>query len=237
MFTLNTFYRSREWEGLLKQIKQERLDQDGNLICEHCGRPMVKAYDIIGHHKEELTEQNVNDYNISLNPENIALVHHACHNRIHDKLAKITRRRQVFIVYGAPLAGKSTWVQENHSEGDLIVDMDSIWQSITGGQRYHKPDKLKAVAFKIRDTELDIVKYRLGKWGNAYIIGGYPLQGERERLAKELGAREVFIDTSEEECIARLEALPDDDGGREKEEWLGFIRAWFAKYNPPPVET
>lgn len=232
MFTLYTFYKSREWEGLLKVIKQERVNADGYLICEQCGRPMLRAYDVIGHHKVELTEQNVNDRMISLNPDNIALVHHACHNRIHDKLAKLTRARQVFLVYGAPLSGKTTWVQDNKGDDDYVVDMDNIWQCITGGRRYYKPNRLKAIAFKIRDAELDAVKYRLGKWNQAYICGGYPLQSERERLAQELGAREIFIDASKEECLKRLESLPDDDG-RNKEEWQGYIEEWFRRYTPP----
>ena len=235
MFTLYTFYKSREWEGLLKIIKQERVNADGYLICEQCGRPMLKAYDVIGHHKVELTEQNVNDRMISLNPDNIALVHHACHNRIHDKLAKLTRARQVFLVYGAPLSGKTTWVQDNKGDDDYVVDMDNIWQCITGGKRYYKPNRLKAIAFKIRDAELDAVKYRLGKWSQCYVVGGFPLQSERERLAQELGAREIFIDASKEECLKRLEGLPDDDG-RNKEEWQGYIEEWFRRFNPAPVD-
>lgn len=230
MFDLFTFYRSREWQKLLQQIKQERLDEDGQIICEECGRPIVRAYDIIGHHKTELTPENVNDYDISLNPENIALVHHRCHNIIHDKLGMKTTR-EVFLVYGPPLAGKTSWVKENKSEGDFVIDLDNIWESITGGPRYSKPPRLKAVAFKVRDTEIEAAKYRQGKWLNAYIIGGYPLQGERERLAKELGAREIYIEASEEECIARLEAEPD--GGRDKEEWRGYIAEWFRRYTPP----
>lgn len=230
MFTLATFYKSKEWEGLLKVIKQERVDGEGNLICEYCGRPMVKAYDIIGHHKEELTDENVNDYNISLNPDNIALVHFRCHNRIHDRLAKLTRLRQVFLVYGAPLSGKSTWISQNKSEGDLVVDMDSIWQCISGEPRYTKPNRLKAVAFRVRDAEIEAVKYRLGKWNQAYICGGYPMQSERERLIQELGAREVFIDTDKAECLRRLESLPETDG-RDKEEWRGYIESWFERFS------
>ena len=229
MFDLFTFYRSKEWQKLLQQIKQERLDQDGQIICEECGRPIVRAYDIIGHHKTELTPENVNDYAISLNPENIALVHHRCHNIIHDKLGMM-KTREVFIVYGPPLSGKTSWVKENKNDGDLVIDLDNIWESITGGPRYSKPPRLKAVAFKIRDAEIEAAKYRQGKWLNAYIIGGYPLQGERERLAKELGAREIYIEASEEECIARLEAEPD--GGRDKEEWRGYIAEWFRRYTP-----
>jgi predicted kinase len=227
-----SFYRSKEWRKLLDNLKHERLNDDGEIICEYCGKPITRAYDAIGHHKIELTEENVNDYDISLNPQNIQLVHHACHNRIHNKLGYANR--EVFLVYGAPLSGKSTWVKESMSPGDLVIDIDSIWQCVSNLSRYEKPARLKSVVFKVRDSLLDAVKYRLGKWNNAYVIGGYPLQSERERLIKELHAREVYIECSIEECLKRLQEAED---GRDKAEWERYIRAWFDSWMPPgPVE-
>lgn len=220
-----SFYRSDEWKKLLDILKNERLDEKKQIICEYCGRPISRAYDCIGHHKIELTDDNVKDVNISLNPDNVMLVHHRCHNFIHNKLGY--SGREVFLVYGAPLSGKSSWVHENMNEGDLIIDLDSIWECISGQERYLKPPRLKSVAFKVRDQLLDCVKYRLGKWSNAYIIGGYPLQSERDRLCKEMGAREVFIEAKEDECLARLEASSD---GRNKEEWANYIRQWFERF-------
>ena len=225
MFTLFTFYRSREWERLLKQLRIDRLNDEGEIICEYCGRPITKAYDMIGHHKTELTEANVNDLTISLNPENIAFVHHRCHNYIHNKLGYAVR--EVFLVYGAPLSGKATWVRDAMNEGDLVIDIDSIWQCVSGCDRYVKPNRLRSIVFRVRDSLLDAVRYRAGKWNNCYIIGGYPLSSERERLCKELGAREVFIEASKEDCIARL----DSREGVDKSEWMKYIEDWFMKFS------
>ena len=225
MYSLDNFYQSKAWRKLLQGLKIDRLNQDGELICEYCNKPITRAYDIIGHHKQELTEDNVNDYNVSLNPDNVSLVHARCHNYIHDKLGY--SRRQVFLVYGSPLSGKSTWVKANMGEGDLVIDMDNLWQAISNCDRYVKPNRLRAVVFKLRDTLLESVKYRLGKWNNCYIIGGYPLQSERERLCKELGAREVFIDTSRAECLERLRSLQD----RDLVEWTKYIEDWWNKFN------
>jgi predicted kinase len=202
------------------------MHDDGFVYDEITGKPIVNAYDIILHHIIELTEENVNDYDISLNPQNIQIVSHRTHNLIHNKLGYA--HRQVFLVYGSPLSGKSTWVKDNMVEGDLIIDVDSIWQCVSGLNRYQKPARLKGIVFKLRDELLNAVKYRLGKWNNAYVIGGYPLQSERERLSKELGAREIFIDTSKEECLKRLEALDD---GRDKEEWAKYIEEWHKRFN------
>ena len=85
--SLYNFYRSKEWVMLLQVLRNSRLDSEGNNICEHCGKPIIRQYDCIGHHKIHLTEENYTDANISLNPDNIALVHHKCHNIIHNKLS------------------------------------------------------------------------------------------------------------------------------------------------------
>lgn len=223
--SLYNFYRSNQWESLLKVLKLERVDAQGNIVCEFCGKPITKAYDCIGHHTIELTEENYTDANISLNPDNIQLVHHKCHNIIHNKL--FSGHRQVFIVYGSPLSGKSSWVAENMAEGDLIIDLDNIWACVSGCDRYVKPARLKSVVFSVRDNLLESVKYRRGKWLNAYIIGGYPYQAERERLAESLGAREVFIDTPYEECVKRLIECTD----RDKDQWELYISDWWLQYN------
>lgn len=222
--SLYNFYRSDEWTNLLKVLKLQRLNSSGVLTCEYCHKPMIKAYDVIGHHKTELTEENYTDANISLNPDNIALVHHRCHNLIHNKLSY--SQRQVFIIYGSPLSGKSTYVKEVAQPGDLIIDLDNIWEAISGQPRYIKPNRLKAIVFSVRDNLLECVKYRRGKWLNAYIIGGYPLAGERERLAGILGARLIYIDTDYSTCIERL----NNSNDRDVDEWTKYISDWWKQY-------
>lgn len=226
MYNLDTFYKSKAWEGLLKTIKMERVNEDGELICWHCKKPITKAYDCIGHHTIFLTEENVNDIEISLNPELIQLVHHRCHNKIHNKLG--FKRKEIYLVYGSPLAGKSTYVKSVCEPGDLIINIDDIWECVSGLERYNKPGRLNAVVFSVRDKLMECVKYRVGKWNNAYIIGGYPLISERERLCKELGAREIFIDTPKEICLERLKDLNlSDDSDMKK-----YIEDWFKRYTP-----
>ena len=228
MVTLDNFYSSKAWIKFITGLKLERVNADGDLICEYCGKPIVNKYDAIGHHKEYLTEDNVNDVTVALNPDNISIVHHACHNKIHDKLGHF--RRQIFLVYGAPLSGKSSYVNTVRGIGDLIIDIDLIWQCVTGSEKYNKPPVLNAVVFGIRDYLIESVRIRRGKWDNAYIIGGYPLISERERICKTLGAREVFIECSKDECMRRLSENSD---GRDFKAWTGYINEWFRRYSPP----
>lgn len=224
--SLYNFYRSDNWTKLLQVIRNERISPEGYNICEYCGKPIVAKYDCIGHHKIELTEENYTDATISLNPDNIQLVHHRCHNKIHDKLCY--SGRQVFIVYGSPLSGKTSFVREAMSEGDLIIDMDNIWQAISGCDRYVKPQRLRSVAFSVRDNLLESVRYRRGKWFNAYVIQSLPYQAERERLADQLGARLIHIDTDKAECINRLYTCDDN---RDRNEWEKYIDDYWLQFD------
>lgn len=224
---LSNFYSSKDWRDLLQVLRLQRMDDMGNVICEHCGRPIVHKYDCIGHHTIPLTEQNYTNANISLNPDLIMLVHFKCHNKIHDRLG-LSYERQVYLVYGSPLAGKSTYVRDNMREGDLVLDMDSIWQCVSGLDKYKKPNRLKQNAFTIRNCMLDMIRTRQGYWLNAWVIGGYPLISERERLMRTLGAREIFVDTSQAECLQRLQECTD---GRDLAEWEKYISDWWEKFS------
>lgn len=221
---LNDFYRQKPWMDLMKLLKLERLNDCGELICEHCGKPIVKSYDCIGHHTVELTEQNVNDAGISLNPSLVMLVHHRCHNEIHKRFG-FEDAKQVYLVWGSPCSGKSRFVRDNAGADDIVCDIDKIWQMVSINEEYVKPPRLAGNVFGIRDCLLDMVRTRKGKWRNAYVVGGYPLAGERERLVNRLGAREIYIDTPKDVCLERALGKPDG--------WTEFVLDWWRKYTPP----
>ena len=219
MFTsVKQFYKSKEWENFIELLKIERVNKEGQIICEYCGKPIVRKYDCIGHHEVELNEDNVNDYSISLSRENVKLIHFTCHNKIHKRFEGFSQ--SVYLVYGAPCSGKTTWVNEVADADDLILDMDRIWESICNSDRYHKPNRLKPNAFGIRDAIIDQVRTRTGMWRNAFIIGGYPLRSDRDRLCDLLRAEPVFIEATEAECLSRAET----------DDWKDFIHEWFDSY-------
>ena len=228
--SLSQFYTSDEWRGLRASLLVERVNpKDGILYDEHNGKPLLNSYDIVAHHKIPLTMQNVNDYSISLNPKNIMLVSHRSHNEIHARYGFATLKK-VYYVYGAPCSGKSTFVHESKGNSDLVLDIDLIWQAVTGGALYEKPDALKAAVFALRDTLLDIVKTRMGKWQQAWVIEGGANKADRERRISALGAEDIFIQCDKETCLQRLAS----DNTRElvREQWRGYIDDWFNRYQP-----
>ncbi len=233
--TLKQFYDSDTWESFRKVLILERGKNDG-VICEECKKHITESADIILHHSEELTLFNVNDYNVSLNPEKIKIICFDCHNKIHGRFGHdnkhLTRRHNgIYIVYGSPLSGKKTYVRENMRRGDIVVDMDSLYQAISFHPLYDKPDNLKLNIFAIRNCLLDNIKTRYGMFNSAWVIGGYPKRFDREKLSKDIGAELIFINITREECYIRLENCYDFRHGN-KSEWKKYIDKWYEEYSP-----
>ena len=225
---LGWFYRGKAWRGFLDVLKMERLTDDGQLICEHCGKPIVRKYDCIGHHKIELNEENVNNPEIALNPDNVMLIHFRCHNLIHTRYEGF--RQRVYLVYGSPCSGKTSYVDSIANADDLILDVDRIWSAVCKAGMYNKdngksarPNRLKQNVFGIRDCILDQIRTRKGMWKNAFVIGGYPLKTERERLIDRLGAEPIYVEATKEECLTRAET-------ERPEAWKEFIENWFESF-------
>ena len=222
------FYKSAAWVRFRQVIIAERTRPDGYVYCELCGKPIVKKYDLILDHIEELNDSNVDDVAISLNPDNVRCVHFECHNKRHERFGRknyMNKPKRVYIVYGAPCAGKSKWVNEVANEYDLVVDMDNIYQMISTNERYNKPNRLNGAAFAVRDCLYDVIKYRRGKWQDAYIITGGARSGDRIRLKERVNADEfVFIDTDKPTCLIRALDKPD--------EWKDYVNEWFENFEP-----
>lgn len=220
---LKQFYLSTPWIQLRSNLIIER-----KATCERCKKVFSDTSKLIGHHKIELTEKNVTDVTISLNKEKIEIICHDCHNKEHRRFGYNTHK--VYLVYGAPLSGKQTFVNQLSRYGDLILNIDKIYESISGQELYTKPNNLRFNVFAIRDKIVDMVKTRYGAWCDAYIIGGYPNKHERQKLANDLGAELIFCDVSKEECLRRLEL--DDKRKHIKSEYITYIDKWFEDFMP-----
>ena len=70
-----SFYNSRRWQQCRNSYIAHRISVDGG-VCEECRRQ--QGY--IVHHKETLTQSNINDPNISLNHEKMKYVCKDCHD-------------------------------------------------------------------------------------------------------------------------------------------------------------
>ena len=222
---LETFYASRAWREFRLTIVAER-----GLICEHCGKLIAKQRDAHVHHKVHLTVENHKDASVALNPDNVMLVHKDCHDQIHERFGYAPKGKKVFIVYGMPLSGKSTYVEERKGRLDIVLDMDSLYQAITWLPPYEKPDSLFRLVRSVYNHLLDTVKTRTGRWRTAWVIGGFPDKYQREKLADELGAELVYMECTREEAISRL--ILCENRRHRAEEYTGYIDKWIERYVP-----
>jgi 5-methylcytosine-specific restriction endonuclease McrA len=75
---LKFFYNSRKWK-LSQQYKLATV----NYRCEKCGGIAEGI-----HHKIPITLENVHDYNITLNQDNLVALCKDCHNKEHKRFKK-----------------------------------------------------------------------------------------------------------------------------------------------------
>lgn len=223
MFTLSSFYKSKKWQKFREELILKRTNkEDGLIYDEITGEPILKKYDIILHHTTVLTESNVNDWDISLNEKLIQIVSHATHNRIHERFGS-EGTRHIYLVYGAPGSGKSEYVKSIAGVHDLVLDLDNIYQCISINNRYENSKRLSKNVFMIRDLMLDMIKTRNGRFQNAYIVGGYPMGAERERIINTIGAEEIFINKSIDECLINVQNRP--------EAYKEYVIDWFDRFS------
>lgn len=219
---LQNFYTSDKWRSFRLGLIAER----GNR-CQQCECIIARPIDIIGHHKIELTPENVHDHAVSLNPELVELICYDCHNREHKRFG-YQHAKEVYLVYGPPLAGKMALVRQQLQRGDLVVNMDSLYSALSGLPEYDKPDALFSNVIGVQNHLIDNIKTRLGKWGNAWIVGGYPEKFKRERLADDTGAELIYCAADYDQCIARLKT--EEALRYRQDEWRGYIDKWFEQY-------
>lgn len=212
------FYASKAWRELREVLINER-----GPVCAKCKNIIADTSKLIGHHKIQLTPENINNPDIALNPDNIELVCYDCHNKEHKRFGNSSHN--IYLIYGAPCSGKSTMLNQLKERGDLVIDMDLLYMAISGCSMYDKPDNLKLNIFRVRDLLLDHIRTRYGKWNDAYIIGGYPRKQEREELAMKLGAELIYCEATIDGCLARAERR-----GVYADEWQGYIKKWFDTF-------
>ena len=198
-------------------------------VCAKCGG-VFDISELRPHHKVELTLDNIDDVNVTLNPDNIEVLCHDCHNAVHKRFGYAVGAKHVYLVYGSPCAGKTTYVNSVATRNDLIVDLDKIHRAICICGLYDKPDATKRVAFNVRDYLLDEVRTATPrrKWQDAYIIGTYPDRIDRDVFVQDYGAELVHIDTSKEECVKR--AYQDIERSSVRDAVIGWINAYWERY-------
>lgn len=238
------FYKSKAWQDTRKLI----IERD-NGLCQKC---LTDTGEIVPgdevHHKIWLRPTNINNPDITLNPDNLILLCRDCHIRIHKESTHKKRkhnminngmyldehgnlqRQKVFIVHGAPGSGKTTYVKEHMDNGDLIVDLDNIKQAISLCNKTEAPDNLLDISNDIKELLYKRIESKEVNAKTIWVIAGLPTRKQRSELASRLHAELIHIDTDISICIERI--LLDDER-KDKEIQMKILDSYFAYYEAP----
>jgi predicted kinase len=137
----------------------------------------------------------------------------------------------VTLVAGPPCGGKNTYVLSQAGPADLVVDFDALAVALQPkGSTHGHVEAHKQFVFEARDAVLE--RLRLGGHGvrAAWVIASAPKKVDRERYRRRYGARVVVVSSPEEVCLRR--AMGERPG-----DWYGYVRDWFAAYEPDPRDV
>ena len=82
------FYKSKNWQNC-----RDTVYRRAGGLCEMCYQKGIIRPGEVVHHTIELTPENINDPDISLNPDRLVLICRECHAEVHDR--KKRRRYRV----------------------------------------------------------------------------------------------------------------------------------------------
>lgn len=133
----------------------------------------------------------------------------------------------VYIVWGSPASGKSTYVRNHMDEGDLVIDLDLIKQSLSMSDKTNAKDNLLITALSVREHLYKLVESNEVICNNVWVVSGLPAKESRNRLKQRLGAELIYIKATKEQCYER--ALNDDERTN-KELQKRIIDKWFETY-------
>lgn len=129
----------------------------------------------------------------------------------------------IYLVYGPPCAGKSTYIKNHMTEGDIVCDVDLIYSAISGREPHDADLWAHETALLLKGRLLDIIRDREGGWKDAYVVSLAntleKVQADMERVKADMG---VFIDTPKEVCLERAKERPPY--------FALLIEEWFGGY-------
>lgn len=115
----------------------------------------------------------------------------------------------VYLIYGSPCSGKSTYVKEHFKNGDIVCDVDRLYSALCYNEEHQTELYAQEVASQMYDNLLDIVRDRQGHWHNAYVITIANTKEKIEQMKERIHADEViYVDTPIEVCLERAKERP-----------------------------
>lgn len=115
----------------------------------------------------------------------------------------------VFLIYGSPCSGKSTYIKERKRDGDIVCDVDRLYSAISFNEEHQTELYAQEVASELYKEMLNIIRDRKGNWKNAYVVSLANTKEQVQKAKDQINADEcIFIDTPYEVCMERAKERP-----------------------------
>ena len=140
----------------------------------------------------------------------------------------------VTLVCGPPGAGKTSYVMARAEHGDLILDVDRLFEALSGLPAYDTPDELLPFVMEARNAVLKRLARR-HKVRHAWVVMCGANVRERQALRDLLRAEVVVLEVAADECVRRITADARRQGRGDM--WKGLVEEWWREYGPWPTDT
>lgn len=250
------FYKSMAWRRARQAYIDKREAFDGGL-CELCHKePGTEV-----HHKVFLRPENIRDRNITLNPDNFELLCYECHQRQHEaarRTAALNAKHRagrndvlvsgsyyydengnlqpfkVYVVWGPPGGGKTTYVRKHMQEGDVVIDLDLLGRALCMADKTDVPRNVERIALDIRDFIYSKIADRKLNAKHVWIVAGLPKKHQRHEVAERLKADLIPVRVDFDDCYQHVMQDPER---KDKELQLAIIEKWFRDYEADETDA
>lgn len=127
----------------------------------------------------------------------------------------------VYLIYGSPCSGKTTYIKNHKRNGDIVCDVDRLYSAISFNEEHQTELYAQEVASELYKEMLNIIRDRKGSWKNAFVVSLANTPQKVDEMKERINADEcIFIDTPFEVCMERAKDRPFYF------QWI--IDEWFA---------
>ena len=225
------FYRNERW----RKARETHLGHYPD--CARCGAPATSVDHIVPHDgSPEQFWNTANWQSLCADCHNSKSAQWAVQKREARKAGDTAKFAvPVTVVCGPPGSGKTSYVEERRKWGDLTVDLDAIYQAITGLPMYETPLALLPFVTAARDALVDRLSRPAPEVKRAWVIQGGARQEDRERYQTR-GASVVVLAVPEDECLRRISKDVRRSGGPDAgvgkvARWQPLVERWWREYS------
>lgn len=185
-------YDSR-WQRAREKYLQE------NPLCGYCGRAGIITPATIIDHIEPHRGDRDKFWN-EANWQPLCKRHHDDKTKREGRMKGFVRTK-IKIISGPPCSGKTTFVNLNKSEGDLVLDFDALASAMGSAQTHGATGLIKEAAQVARKAVMDFL-LSSGFGGAAWVIDSEPDAATRKAFT-EIGAEFRLIPATKATCLER----------------------------------